>query len=130
MSKDFQEKPSISHVEHVDSKQHSLNDLHGHNTVDLTEDHGDEHDPVFVKKTIRKIDIRLLIILGAMYSISLIDRTNLSSARLGGMATELKLLVSSLSIVKIIGCRLIGVRGTQNRRGTIQYSDSSLFPTL
>jgi len=42
-------------------------------------DHG--FDPHQVKKIIRKIDIRLIPILSAMYCISLIDRTNLSLAR-------------------------------------------------
>lgn len=37
---------------------------------------GETHyDPVFLKKTIAKIDRRLLLILGALYSVSLIDRT-------------------------------------------------------
>jgi hypothetical protein len=35
-----------------------------------------EHDHAFEKKLIRKIDWRLLPILGALYSIALIDRVN------------------------------------------------------
>jgi MFS family permease len=38
-------------------------------------------DPEFVKRTIRKIDWRLIPVLIAMYCVSLIDRTNLSYAR-------------------------------------------------
>jgi hypothetical protein len=38
-------------------------------------------DPVMLKKIVRKIDLRLIPILSAMYCISLIDRTNLSLAR-------------------------------------------------
>lgn len=37
----------------------------------------------------RKIDWRLLPILGAMYSFALVDRTNLSSARLDGAGIDL-----------------------------------------
>jgi hypothetical protein len=41
----------------------------------------------------KKVDRRLLIILGALYAVSLIDRTNISVARVAGMAVELKLTV-------------------------------------
>jgi hypothetical protein len=47
----------------------------------------------FERSTVRKVDIRLLIILGALYSIAIIDRTNISTARVAGMAKELKLCV-------------------------------------
>ncbi|KXH60980.1 hypothetical protein CSAL01_10198 [Colletotrichum salicis] len=43
------------------------------------------------KKIIRRIDIRLLPILGIMYSISLIDRTNLGLALVAGMQEDLGL---------------------------------------
>jgi hypothetical protein len=38
-----------------------------------------EYDSIKERKLIRKIDWRLLPILGALYSISLIDRTNVGS---------------------------------------------------
>ncbi|BEI84447.1 hypothetical protein CcaverHIS002_0410510 [Cutaneotrichosporon cavernicola] len=41
----------------------------------------DGFDPQFVKRTMRKVDWRLIPILIAMYTISLIDRTNLATAR-------------------------------------------------
>ncbi|EEH20912.2 hypothetical protein PABG_03143 [Paracoccidioides brasiliensis Pb03] len=44
---------------------------------------------------IRKIDWRLLPILGALYAIALIDRVNISNARVAGMNAELKLHVGS-----------------------------------
>jgi hypothetical protein len=78
------DKPTVSHVEH---KEDSMTD--DRQAYQLSGER--EYDPVFVKKTIRKLDLRLLIILGAMYSIALIDRTNLSSARVAGMNKELKL---------------------------------------
>ena len=80
---DHKDKPVMTHIEH---KEGSQNEYPLEN-AGLSK----EYDPVFVKKTIRKLDIRLLIILGAMYSIALIDRTNLSSARVAGMNVELKL---------------------------------------
>lgn len=43
----------------------------------------------------RRIDYRLLPILGLMYSISLIDRTNLGLAMVAGMAEDLDLMLGS-----------------------------------
>lgn len=48
----------------------------------------DGFDPVLVRRTMRKVDWRLIPILIAMYTISLIDRTNLSTAR---AANEVKM---------------------------------------
>ncbi|KAH6967852.1 major facilitator superfamily domain-containing protein [Ilyonectria sp. MPI-CAGE-AT-0026] len=47
------------------------------------------------KKTIRRVDWRLLPILGIMYSISLIDRTNLGLALVAGMQEDLGLAVGN-----------------------------------
>ena len=43
----------------------------------------------------RRIDLRLLPILGLMYSISLIDRTNLGLALVAGMQQDLGLAVGN-----------------------------------
>ncbi|KAI5851530.1 major facilitator superfamily domain-containing protein [Morchella snyderi] len=50
-------------------------------------------DLAYEKKMMRKIDIRLLPILGILYSVSLIDRTNMSNAAVAGMRDELKLKI-------------------------------------
>ncbi|BGP01810.1 Major facilitator superfamily domain-containing protein [Rhodotorula toruloides] len=64
---------------------------------------GQSVDPAFAKKTVRKIDWNLIPILSALYCISLIDRTNVSVARLLGMAKELKLTVGErYSIITLI----------------------------
>ncbi|KAJ9657487.1 hypothetical protein H2198_004248, partial [Neophaeococcomyces mojaviensis] len=47
------------------------------------------------RKIIRRVDIRLLPILGMMYSISLVDRTNLGLALVAGMSKDLGLAVGS-----------------------------------
>lgn len=49
------------------------------------------HDKAFERVMVKKIDRRLLIILGALYAVSLIDRTNISVARVAGMQVELNL---------------------------------------
>lgn len=51
----------------------------------------DESCAVNKKRVLRKMDFRILLFLGALYSIALIDRTNLGSARIGGMEKELRL---------------------------------------
>ncbi|PGH08742.1 hypothetical protein AJ80_07780 [Polytolypa hystricis UAMH7299] len=50
-------------------------------------------DEAHQKRVIRRIDIRLLPILGLMYSISLVDRTNLGLALVAGMQEDLDLAV-------------------------------------
>ncbi|GAC77175.1 permease of the major facilitator superfamily [Moesziomyces antarcticus T-34] len=55
------------------------------------EDINSGFDEAEVKRVRRKVDRRLLPILGALYSIALIDRTNLSAARIAGAGVELKL---------------------------------------
>ncbi|CDU23570.1 related to TNA1-high affinity nicotinic acid plasma membrane permease [Sporisorium scitamineum] len=58
---------------------------------EITEDINSGFDEAEVKRVRRKVDMRLLPILGALYSIALIDRTNLSAARIAGAGVELKL---------------------------------------
>lgn len=51
----------------------------------------------------RTVDIRLLIILSAIYAVSLIDRTNISVARVAGMAKALQLTVGErYSLITLI----------------------------
>lgn len=47
--------------------------------------------PEETKRIIRRIDLRLVPIVGLMYCISLQDRVNLSLAALAGMTSDLKL---------------------------------------
>jgi hypothetical protein len=69
------EKQDLEHAENYSYSNDNVEANNFHNDVD----HG--FDPVILKKLMRKIDIRLIPILSAMYCISLIDRTNLSLAR-------------------------------------------------
>ncbi|KAH7345872.1 phthalate transporter-like protein [Pyrenochaeta sp. MPI-SDFR-AT-0127] len=50
-------------------------------------------DEIEEKKLIRKIDWRLLPVLGALYSISFIDRGNIGVARVAGMGQDLQLQI-------------------------------------
>merc|ERR1711881_586993 len=80
-----------AHIEHKESLAQSID----HETQDV--------DPAFAKRTLRKIDLRLIPILAALYCVSLIDRTNISVARLAGMAVDLKLTVGErYSIITLV----------------------------
>jgi len=70
------EKGSVTHVSSPD--------------VEVGETHA-----VDLKETMRKVDVRLLPILGLLYAFSLMDRNNLGLARIVGAGEELKLNIGS-----------------------------------
>ncbi|KAL3456990.1 major facilitator superfamily domain-containing protein [Aspergillus heterothallicus] len=76
---DLEKSPDTDHVE--DPKDSATS------ASDLTEKEK--------KRIIRRIDLRLLPMLGIMYSISLIDRTNLGLALVAGMQEDLGLAVGN-----------------------------------
>lgn len=56
--------------------------------VDLTGEYGDDYMPATQeeeKRVIRKLDARLLPFVFVLYSLSVLDRSNLGNARLAGM---------------------------------------------
>ncbi|BEJ17664.1 hypothetical protein CspHIS471_0610650 [Cutaneotrichosporon sp. HIS471] len=76
-------KAETSHSERDDNSPDPYHerpeDLEDHRSRQTDIDHG--FDPTEVNQTVRKVDLRLIPILSALYCISLIDRTNLSLAR-------------------------------------------------
>lgn len=52
-------------------------------------------DTTYEQKIIRKVDIRLLPVLAAIYSVALVDRTNMASAAIAGMMADLKLNIGN-----------------------------------
>ena len=62
----------------------------------------DEFSPAEQKRIIRRIDVRLVLTLGFMYTVSLMDRTNLGSAVVAGMAVDLVLTGSRYSIIVLV----------------------------
>jgi len=94
------EKRNVEHREGGES-MHS-NGFPSHGTPEHSED-TKLYDEKFEKKTIRKIDYRLVIILSACYAVSLIDRTNISVARVAGMQRDLRLDIGErYSIISLI----------------------------
>ncbi|CAD6923840.1 unnamed protein product [Tilletia controversa] len=62
----------------------------------------EKYDAAFIRKTMRRVDFRLVPILALAYAISLIDRTNISLARSAGMNIELQLSVGNRYSVVVI----------------------------
>lgn len=60
------------------------------NELDEDIDHG--FSPKEQKSIIRRIDRRLVLTVGALYCVSLMDRTNMSNANIAGMGVELVLI--------------------------------------
>lgn len=56
---------------------------------DDPDDHG--FSPQEQKRIIARVDRRLVVTVGAMYCVSLMDRTNMSAANIAGMSEELNL---------------------------------------
>ncbi|KAK0649424.1 major facilitator superfamily domain-containing protein [Cercophora newfieldiana] len=54
------------------------------------------------KAIIRRVDLRLVLTVGAMYCVSLMDRTNLGAASIAGMQQELKLVGNQYNIISLV----------------------------
>jgi MFS family permease len=76
-------------------KQGGVSEHHDEGTASPPSQHPHEFgiDEAHQKRVIRRIDMRLLPILGIMYSISLVDRTNLGLALVAGMQEQLGLAI-------------------------------------
>jgi len=69
-------------------------------TLDFEHDH--EFSLAEQRKIRHKIDRRLIIMCGAMYCVSLMDRTNLGAAVLAGMAGDLDLIDFRYSTIALV----------------------------
>jgi len=98
------------HTNHTDDKFGALESseevLGGGEAIDATRDRAKDVDAgldmAVVRRVRRRIDLRLVPCLAALYSISLIDRTNLGLAAVAGMVKELKLDANQYSIAALM----------------------------
>ena len=87
-------------AKHVENLQYGGKD-HGLNVAAILEDHDveatqpSEREDKETRRIVRKIDLRLLPTLAAIYSFALIDRVNLPNARIAGMDEDLGLSVGN-----------------------------------
>ncbi|KAH7141368.1 major facilitator superfamily domain-containing protein [Dactylonectria estremocensis] len=72
--------------------------------LDSDLDHDPDHGftPEEQRKIMRRIDRRLVVTVGAMYCVSLMDRTNMSAANIAGMSVELVLTGFRYNICNLV----------------------------
>ncbi|KAG6887532.1 hypothetical protein C0995_014570 [Termitomyces sp. Mi166 len=58
---------------------------------DVEKDNVQEYSPELEKSTLRKVDFRILPLLGLIYSVAVVDRVNTGVARVAGMEKDLRL---------------------------------------
>lgn len=87
--KDAKQEGTV-HVEDTDVLEKDRNDSLGSDQLGSGEEPAESLE-ARKKRVLRKLDFRILSFLGLLYAVSLVDRTNLSSARIGGMDKELRL---------------------------------------
>jgi hypothetical protein len=86
-----QEKVGFENVEAADSDHAATSKTHGAGGATMAaDDYG--FTPAEQKKIMRQVDRRLVLTVGAMYCVSLMDRTNLGAANIAGMGVDLMLL--------------------------------------
>lgn len=116
----------------------------------LSSEQDHDHDHGFTKeeqrKIIRRIDRRLVITVGAMYCVSLMDRTNMSAANIAGMGVELALIDfryvrgsglihidavdSMLTWLSLEHCQLGLLRPLYPLPASVYYPDPQDWPTI
>ncbi|KAK2597409.1 hypothetical protein QQS21_005957 [Conoideocrella luteorostrata] len=89
-AQDF-EKQAVEHQDLANASQEKFDSKVGE-VSDVDSDYGlSEKDQ---RGIIRRIDRRLVLTVGAMYCVSLMDRTNMSAANIAGMSVDLELAVN------------------------------------
>ncbi|KAJ3456132.1 hypothetical protein MRS44_016155 [Fusarium solani] len=88
------DKYSISHHDNIDMSKEE---------VERAETGGNQQEDVqFEKRVLRKVDWRLLPILGCLYTIALVDRSNVAVARISGMDEDLGLDQGSRASISLM----------------------------
>jgi hypothetical protein len=90
-------EPSIA-AEHYNNKEQQITHVENGQQSDderksVEEDPLTYFTPAEQKKIIHRLDRRLVTVVGVMYCVSLMDRSNLSNAAIAGMNAELELTV-------------------------------------
>lgn len=105
---------SEAHVEPVESHKQMFNSI--------------DDDPVYSyreqRKIIRRIDARLIVMLGFLHTVSLIDRGNLGTASVAGMEKELRLKGTQYV------CWLAGSLLTCETDNITEHNCSGVLPSL
>jgi hypothetical protein len=95
--------PDRNCIEHTTPNSIMAHSVASKNSVDnVYIEQLNTEDPHMERRVLRKIDFRLLPILGALYTIALIDRTNISVARISGLDDDLDLKVGNRASVVLL----------------------------
>src|SRR5271163_2725147 len=89
-------------VEKKKAKIDVLEQLQTDESVDSNDLRINQFTPEEQKKIIRRVDRRLVVLLGFMYCVSLTDRTNTGLAAIAGMAVDLVLIGERYSILVLV----------------------------
>ncbi|RMZ79651.1 hypothetical protein DV738_g3136, partial [Chaetothyriales sp. CBS 135597] len=92
------EKVDESLIENLESAEKTLTK----DSAAINDERINYFTPEEQKKIIRRIDIRLTLLLGCMYCVSLMDRTNLGIAVVAGMSVDMVLTGERYSIIVLI----------------------------
>lgn len=85
--------------------------------------HIETFDPAIARRVARKYDVRLLVLLAAMYLCNALDKTNLGNAKTAGLAKDLGLKGCVLvSPVRLSFCK-VAYKSWQNACSSSLYSD-------
>lgn len=76
-------------------QQRETSNSNSNTSFEFSSDEKYIRDPKVEMRILRKIDIRLLPILGTLYTICLVDRSNISVARISGLDQDVDLNVGS-----------------------------------
>jgi hypothetical protein len=83
-------------------KVEALERINSDDSAVINEQRLNAFTPEEQKKILRKVDYRLIPVLGCMYCVSLMDRTNLGVAMVAGMGVDLKLTGERYSLVVLL----------------------------
>jgi hypothetical protein len=86
----------------VEKENPRVNYLEGSTTEEADDARVNRFTVVEQRKIIRRVDRRLVLTLGFMYCVSLMDRTNLGIAVVGGMGVDLLLTGPRYSIIVLV----------------------------
>ncbi|KAK0531216.1 hypothetical protein OC834_003027 [Tilletia horrida] len=100
--KEQQQQSHLPVLNNADTESGSGSVHHDASAAAEARDITGRYDQSFIRKTMRRVDFRLVPILAVAYMISLIDRTNISLARAAGMNKELALSVGNRYSIAVI----------------------------
>lgn len=90
---------ATNYSESIPTKAHELEISSADHIEFQTERDNEKH---LDKKLVRRIDFHLLPWLCLLYALSLIDRTNISSAKIAGMSEDLNLIGNRYSVALVV----------------------------